>query len=217
MNTILTCCPKCSVLQLADGKLTGKKVRCASCNHDFSCKKEAGPIKWVRKIAENLGGEGFEKAVTKVIFTYGIAVPVANQATFISHIGSAVDFGMRRDVKIRIDDDLFNVKISYFRNRRGEPSLHFLWKAGEAIGLKLKERLSRAYRHFIIDKSTDFLTNESVVLVPSSRIGEYVLRVKTSSDTGLINDDTPILTGKRKGGNVLEDKDVSDLLSELKI
>lgn len=217
MNTILTICPNCSAPQLADGKLVRNKVRCASCDHIFICEKKAGPIRWVRTFSEILGGKGFEKAVTKVIFTYGVAVPAANQESFISHIGSSLNFGERRAVKIRVDDASFNVKISYFKNKRAEPSLHFLWKEGDAIGLKLKERLARAYRHFIINRSSEFLLGESVELAPSSRIGEYVLHIKTSGEMGLIQEALSVQTQKKNGVGVLVDKDIGELLSELKI
>lgn len=206
--------------QLADGRLIGKLVKCAKCSHEFKCEKMMGPVLWAIEVKSGNTETSFEKAVTKVIFTYGVAVPISHQERFMSHLGVQMAEGARRNANIRLGGKKYAVKVSYFRNRKGEPSLHFLWKSTDPIAIALKSVLQRAYAHFIVERNTDFLGGEIVVVSTSTDAGVFDLAAVTQGN------DIPVqgnLFASQKRGrgkslsSSLKDDGVKDLLSELSI
>lgn len=218
MYTIVTTCPECKASQLADGRLVGKKVKCAKCEQEFKCSKALGPVLWVREFKEGESEVSFRKVATKVLFTYGIAVPVSHQGLFMEHLGDEMAIGSRRKVTLVLDGVRFQVNVSYFKNRRNEPSLHFLWKSEDAIAMKLRQVLSRAYRHFVVEGNTDYIEGESVVMKPGSKDCCFELTVYSAGA------DTPVqgnlfAAPKRKPSlkSALKGAGMEDLLSELSL
>lgn len=217
MYTIVTICPSCKSSQLADSKLIGKKVRCAKCEEEFKCAKKLGPVLWAREVKEGESDVSFRKAATKVLFTYGIAVPVSHQEMFISHLGGSMNFQSRRMATVVLDGLRFQVGVSYFRNKKNEPSLHFLWKQTEPISIKLQEMLRRAYTHFIVEGNTDFIDAGSVSLSPSAIEGVFNMSVHTSGEDAPIQGNLFSATKKKKSATLIADASVKDLLADLAI
>jgi len=218
MYTIVTTCPKCKASQLADGRLIGKKVKCAKCEQEFKCSKALGPVLWAREIKEGETEVSFRKVATKVLFTYGIAVPVSHQGLFMDHLGGEMSFGSRRKATLILDGVRFQVNISYFKNRRNEPSLHFLWKSEDAIAMQLRQVLSRAYRHFILEGNTDYIEGESVALKPAREDGSFDLTVySVGAEAPVQGNLFSVPTKKQSLKSALKDADMEDLLSELSI
>lgn len=217
MYTIVTTCPSCKTSQLADGRLIGKKVKCAKCDEEFKCTKKLGPVPWARQVNEGESSTSFRKVATKVLFTYGIAVPVSHQELFMEHLGEEMSFGSSRMAVVVLDGLRFKVKVSYFKNRRNEPSLHFLWKANEAIALKLQELLHRAYNHFMVEGNSDYIEGESVALAPAASSGVFELSIYTSGADVPVQGNLFAPTKRKKPMISLKDKGVKDLLADLAI
>jgi len=219
MYTIVTVCPECKASQLADGKMIGKMVKCAKCERDFKCEKSLGPVLWVRPSGSNGRQPGFEKLATRVLFTYGIAVPVNCQEDFLNHLGVELSFGGHSDAIMMVGKRSFRVKIRYFKNKKGEPSLHFTWKASDAIGLELRAILPHVYEHFIVQGNKDYFVGGTVCVALGSKVGTFSMKMTD------VTTDKPVqgnLFAPKKSGKVslsgsLDDVGVKDLLSDLSI
>lgn len=218
MYTIVTTCPKCKASQLADGRLVGKKVKCAKCEEEFKCAKALGPVLWVREVKEGESEVSFRKVATKVLFTYGIAVPVSHQGLFMEHLGGEMSFGSRRKATVILAGARFQVSVSYFKNRRNEPSLHFLWKSEDTIAMQLRQVLSRAYRHFVVERNTDYIEGEAVGMKLGPKEGCFELIIYSSSADTPVQGNLLAPTKKKQTlKSALKGAGMEDLLSELSI
>ena len=215
MYTIVTVCPHCSSSQLADGHLINKKVRCAKCKREFVCIKKIGPILWVHEAKDEIANGGFEKVVSKVLFTYGLAVPQPYQDTIISHIGITMSPGVTRDVIVHIGSARYTARLAYFKDKRGEPKLHFKWKEHDSIALAIKRMMPQAYTHFVINRSNEFLSGMSVVVMPAEQTAEFVFQVRTSDVEMLVRKNTPTTNKNNDLDSSADKPEVRDLLHEL--
>lgn len=216
MITIVTECPECSALQLADINQLGRKVRCAKCEAEFKCDKKLGPVLWAREVREGVAEGGFEKVASHVLFIYGVAVPVANQQVFLSHMSETLNEGATRNVVILLDGRRYAASVSYFKNKRGEPALHFKWRQTDEIGIQLRRLMPEAYVHFIENKSRDFLPGQAVVMTPGENPGEFNLRIKNQA-SGTSLSANKARRAKKIAAKSLHSKDVADLLADLSV
>ena len=210
MRTIVTRCPHCSAVQLAEQRLIGLLVTCAKCDEDFLCTKLLGPVLWAREPKGSVPQGGFEKLISKVLFSYGIAVPLSAQQCVLTHMGREMSEGSIRDAVLHLNGNPYSVKLAFFRNKRGEPALHFKWSSSDAIALTLKSILPTEYEHYIVRKSADMLVGHSVVVLPGTKPAHFVLETEMCKNEGA----APTQGGGNAGG-VLNGKDIDALLSEL--
>ncbi len=216
MYTIVTVCPHCSTYQLADGLLIHKKVRCSKCGGDFACVKKLGPILWVREAKEDIANGGFEKIVSRVLFTYGLAVPPSSQSTMLAHMGITMSLGMTRDVVMHIGPDRYPACMTYFEGKKGEPKLHFKWKMEDSIALALKNAMPKAYAHFVINRNKDFLAGVSVVVTLAEKTAEFNLEIRDSNDKKPEPDRTSArIAARTELESAIHNLEVRDLLQEL--
>ncbi len=216
MYTIVTVCPHCSSYQLADGLLIHKQVRCSKCGGDFACAKKLGPILWVREAKMDIANGGFEKVVSRVLFTYGLAVPPSSQSTVLAHMGITMSLGMTRDVVMHIGPDRYPACMTYFEDKKGEPKLHFKWKMEDTIALALKNAMPKAYAHFVINRNKDFLAGVSVVVTLAEKTAEFNLEIRDSNDKKPDPDRTSArITARTELESAIHNLEVRDLLQEL--
>ena len=217
MYTVVTTCPTCEASQLADGKLVGRNVKCAKCGEEFKCIKKLGPILWAREVRVGESDVSFRKVATKVIFSYGVAVPVSHQEIFMEHLGGEMGVGSKRKATILLDGLRFQVTVSYFKNRRNEPSLHFLWKSTDAIALKLQGLLHRAYTHFVVEGNSDCIEGEFVVLSPAAMKGTFDLSVYTGDAGAPVQGNLFGSKNRKNPDTLLRDESIKDLLADLAV
>lgn len=215
VNTIVTACPKCNASQLADGRLIGKLVKCAKCEHEFKCSKKLGPVLWAHEVKEGESDRSFRKVVTKVLFTYGVAVPISHQELFIKHMAVDMSFGSNLNAVIVISGRRYQVGVRYFKNRRDEPSLHFRWKDSDSIGLFLQAELPNAYTHFVVDGNHDYLDGNAVVLEPDDQEGVFKLTVYASNGQEVALKRPHKKEKSVVPSTILKEEGIKDLLSDL--
>lgn len=189
MKAVLVICSHCWARQLADVKMMGGVVSCAQCGTSFRCEAGSEPLSWVRTVL-NKGSEAkFVKYVSRILFSYGVAVPVAQQDMIVEHLGDGVSEGSDNPVRVEVQGTIYPANLNLFKNKKGEPALHFKWRKGTGIETALGRLFPEAYEHSVVLGKKDFFPGAVVEMGPALEAGVFWLRrqvevVNQGSDKG---------------------------------
>lgn len=190
MNTIVTICPICTTPQLVYSNSLGKNAQCATCGATFTCRKLYGPIHWAQKVSDSEIHPGsFSKRVTKVLFNYGLAIPVQYRDLYLEHLDTPLKIGESKKVSIAIDDKKYTVSLVHFTNRRGIPRLHLKWPKQGVFYQALRVAMPESYSHFIAKTNTINVVQQTVLIALSDQKNEFVMKINPLNDKSAALDD----------------------------
>lgn len=210
MKTVLTNCPHCHTRQLADEVSVGLRVVCARCQEVFTCEADSEPLQWVRSAMNKGNGTGFEKYVSRILFSYGIAVPLEKQDAIIGHMGVEMSTGCSVPAIITIGGREYEVELSMFTNKKGEPALHFKWQRIPQVEEALRQIFPDAYEYYVVKQEKRFLTGVVVEVGLCEKVGLFWLRRRSVESTTITTTHGMRHREEKRSLN----KNLSELLSE---